>query len=74
MILRPRATKLLIPNSGPYLITGASAHTYHLRNIATGFTFIESKSNVAPLRGFSTGLRDAGPSIGDNVGCIANST
>ena len=70
MILRPRATKLLIPNSGPYLVTGSTKHTYLLRNIATGFVFHENKSNVVPMQPVSghLGLRDAAPGIGEILG------
>ena len=49
MVLRPHATKLLIPNSGPYLVTGSTRHTYLLRNIATGFAFSEHRSNVRAM-------------------------
>ena len=68
-ILRPRATKLLIPHSGPYPLVSATQHTYTLRNIATGFTFVESKSNVAPLAGFHlAGPEGRAPGIEDMLG------
>ena len=65
-VLRPRAVKLLIPNSGPYLVTGCTQHTYLLRNLATGYAFWENKTNVRPLRGFGSG--DGPPGIGELLG------
>ena len=65
-VLCPRAVKLLIPNSGPYLVTGCTQHTYLLRNLATGYAFWENKTNNCPLRGFGSG--DGPPGIGELLG------
>lgn len=46
LLLRPRARKLLIPNSGPYLLTALHAHTATLRNLATGAQFHENLANL----------------------------
>ena len=67
--VRAHDTKILIPHSGPYLLVSATLHTYTLRNLATGFTFVESKSNVAPLTGFhSLSPEGRAPGIGDMLG------
>ena len=83
MVLCPRATKLAAPNSGPYLVIAMHPHSYTLRNIATGATFIESTANVrplvmpptyAPLIPPVTSILCAGAahvSIGENVGGTA---
>ena len=70
MVLRPRATKLLIPNSGPYLVTGSTRHTYLLRNIATGFAFAEHRSNVRPMMSLpaTPRARDVPSGIGEMLG------
>lgn len=39
MILRPRARKLYIPHTGPYLLTALHEHTATLRNLSTGAVF-----------------------------------
>ena len=70
MVMRPRATKLLIPNSGPYLVTGSTRHTYLLRNIATGFAFAEHRSNVRPMLSLpaTPWARDVPSGIGEMLG------
>ena len=70
MVLHPRATKLLIPNSGPYLVTGSTRHTYLLRNIATGFAFSEHRSNVRAMSDTLAAFRarDAPLGIGEMLG------
>ena len=49
MLLRPRARKLLIPNSGPYLLIAIHTNTATLRNMATGAQFHENLANLRPL-------------------------
>ena len=50
MLLRPRATKLVVANTAPYLVVALQAHTVTLRNLATGALLKEHRSNVAPLQ------------------------
>ena len=49
MVLRPRARKLLIPNSGPYVLLALHQHTATLRNLANNATFHENLSNLRLL-------------------------
>jgi hypothetical protein len=46
LILRPRRTKLMPPNSGPYLVISIQKHTATLRNVATNLQTTEHLSNI----------------------------
>ena len=48
-LLRPRATKLICSNSGPYLLVALRNTTAVLRNLATGVLLEEHVSNIRPL-------------------------
>jgi hypothetical protein len=46
LVLRPRRSKLIAPNSGPYLVISVQKHTATLKNLATNQSFTEHLSNV----------------------------
>lgn len=49
LVLRPRRSKLLTPNSGPYIVISVQKHTATIRNLATAVQFNEHLSNVRML-------------------------